>query len=93
MRACVLNCFSHIRSCATPWTTVHQVPLSMGFSRQEYWSGFPCPPLGDLPDTGIEPTSPESEETNLPCRVIPNNLSKYVAGRGTLSRAPKEALV
>ena len=42
----------------TPWTAAHQAPLSMGFSRQEYWSGlsFPCP--GDLPDPGIEPRSP-----------------------------------
>ena len=39
------------------WTVDHKGPLSMGFSRQEYWSGFPCPP-GDLPDTGIELASP-----------------------------------
>ena len=38
----------------------HQAPLSMGFSRQEYWSGLPCPPPGDLPDPGIEPESPEA---------------------------------
>ena len=42
---------------ATPWTIVRQAPLSMGFSRQEYWSGLPCPPLGDLPDPGIKPVS------------------------------------
>ena len=42
-----------------PWTVAHQVPLSMGFSRQEYWSGLPCPPPGDLPNPGMEPTSPE----------------------------------
>ena len=41
----------------TPWTVAHQAPLSMGFSRQEYWSGLPCPPPGDLPDSGIEPES------------------------------------
>ena len=44
--------------CATlaiPWSAAHQAPLSMGFPRQEYWSGFPCPSLGDLPDPGIEP--------------------------------------
>ena len=44
----------------TLWTVAHQAPLSMGFSRQEYWSGVPCPPPGDLPDPGIEPTSPLS---------------------------------
>ena len=41
----------------TGWAITHQDPLSMGFSRQEYWSGLPCPPAGDLPDPGIEPTS------------------------------------
>ena len=40
---CMLSCFSHIPLFATPWTVAHQVALSMEFSRQEYWSGFPCP--------------------------------------------------
>ena len=44
----------------TPWTVARQVPLSMGLSRQESWSGLPFPPLGDLPDPGMEPTSPAS---------------------------------
>ena len=43
----------------TPWTVAHQAPLSMGFSRQEYWSGLPFPSPGDLPDPGIEPRCPE----------------------------------
>ena len=42
----------------TPWTVAHQAPLSMGFSRQEYWNGLPFPSPGDLPDPGIEPESP-----------------------------------
>ena len=41
----------------TPWTEAHQAPLSVEFSRQEYWSGLPLPTLGDLPDLGIKPTS------------------------------------
>ena len=41
----------------TLWTVARQDPLSMGFSRQEYWSGLPCPSSGDLPDPGIEPAS------------------------------------
>ena len=41
----------------TPWTVDYQTPLSVGFSRQEYWSGLPCPSPGDLPNPGIEPTS------------------------------------
>ena len=42
---------------ATPWTVASQAPLSMGFSRQEYWSGLPRPPPGDPPNPGIKPTS------------------------------------
>ena len=45
---------------ATPWTVAHQAPLSMGFSKQEYWSGLPCPPPRDLPDPGIKAASPAS---------------------------------
>ena len=52
--------FSHVRLCATPWMVAHQAPLSMGFSRQEYWSGLPFPPPEDLPFPGIEPTSLKS---------------------------------
>ena len=57
MHACVLSHFSHSRLFVTLWTVVCQAPLSMGFSRREYWSGLPCPPPGDLPDPGIEPES------------------------------------
>ena len=42
---------------ATPWTAARQAPLSTGFSRQEHWSGLPCPPQGNLPDPEIEPMS------------------------------------
>ena len=42
----------------TPWTVAYQAPPSMGFSRQEYCSGLPCPPPGDLPDPGVKPVSP-----------------------------------
>ena len=55
---CMLSRFSRVRLFATPWTVAHQAPLSMGFSRQEYWSGLLCPPPGDLPDPWIEPASP-----------------------------------
>ena len=49
---------SRVRLFATPWTVANQAPLSMGFSRQEYWSGLPFPSPGDLPNPGIEPRSP-----------------------------------
>ena len=49
----VLSCFSCVQLFVTPWTVAHQVPLSMGFSRQEYWSGFPYGSPGDLLNLGI----------------------------------------
>ena len=51
---------SFMSNICDPWTGAHQAPLFMGFSRQEYWSGLPFPPAGDLPNPGIEPTSPVS---------------------------------
>ena len=48
-----------------PWTVAHQAPLSMGFSRQEYWSGLPCPLSGSLPDPGIEPRSSTLQAESL----------------------------
>ena len=53
----MLSCFSHVSLFATLWTVGCKPPLSMGFSRQEYWSGLPCPLPGDLPDPGTEPVS------------------------------------
>ena len=56
--ACLLSCFSRVWLCVTLWTVAHHAPLSMGFSREEYWNGLPCPPLGIfLTHPGIEPTS------------------------------------
>ena len=49
---------SHVRPFSTPWTVAYQAPLSMGFSKQEYWSGLPFPSPEDLPDPGIEPRPP-----------------------------------
>ena len=53
----LLSLLSRVQVFATPWTVAHQAPLSMGFSRQEYWSGLPCPPPGDRPNPRFEPTS------------------------------------
>ena len=50
----MLSHFNHVQLFATPWTVAHQVPLSMGFSRQGFWSGLPCLPPGDLPNPGIK---------------------------------------
>ena len=54
--ACALSC---VQLCVTSWTVTHQAPLSMGFSRQEYWSRLPSPSPGDLPDPGIKSVSPK----------------------------------
>ena len=55
--AAAANLLSHVRLCATLWTVAHQAPLSMGFSRKEYWSGMSFPPSGDIPHPDIEPVS------------------------------------
>ena len=62
---CVCSVVSVLSDPATPWTVASQGPLSMGFSRQEYWSGFQCPPPGDLPNPGMEPGSPTMQVDSL----------------------------
>ena len=57
MYVCLLSRFSHVWLFATPWIAAHEGPLSMGFSKQEYWSGLPCPPPGDPPSAGFKPVS------------------------------------
>ena len=57
---------SVVSDSAILWTVARQTPLSMGFSRQEDWSGLPCPPPGDLPDPGIEPMAPALQAGSLP---------------------------
>ena len=64
---CTLHHFSRVQLLVTLWTAAHQAPLSMGFSRQEYWSGLPCPPPEDLPDPGIEPGSPALQVVSVLC--------------------------
>ena len=65
----IVKSLSCVRLFVTPWTTAaSQAPLSMGFSRQEYWSGLPLPSPGDLPDSGIEPRSPTLQADALPSK-------------------------
>ena len=61
-----LKSLSRVRLFSTPWTVAYQAPLSMGFSRQECWSGLPFPSPGDLPDPGIKPGSPALQADALP---------------------------
>ena len=74
-----VNSLSRVRLFATLWTVAHQAPLSMGFSRQGYWSGLPFPSPGDLPDPGIEPRSPTLEADALPSEppAMPPGLLQY----------------
>ena len=71
----LLSC---VRLFATPWTVAHQAPLSMGFSRQEYWSGLPLPSPVDLPDPGIEPRSPALQSDALTSDPLEKPLCKTV---------------
>ena len=66
MCACMLCLFNHVLLFAILWTVSHQAPLSMGFSRQDYCSGLPCPPPGYLADPRIKPVSPAWQANSLP---------------------------
>ena len=65
---------------ATTWTVAHQAPLSMVFSRQEYWSGLPVLSLGDLPDSRIEPMSPALQEDSFPAETAEKPLMVFAWG-------------
>ena len=70
MHACLhANCFKPVRLFATLWTIAGQASLSMGFPRQEYWSGLSFPPPGDHPDPGTEPKSPALQADSLPSEL------------------------
>ena len=64
-----MKSLSRVRLFATPWTVAPQAPPYMGLSRQEYWSGLPFPSLGDIPDAGIEPSSPALQADALPSEL------------------------
>ena len=72
-----------------PWTVARQAPLSMGFSRQEYWSGLPCPPPGDLPNSGTKRRSPVLWVGSLPSETPSPVPSINRAQRSSLGSAPK----
>ena len=71
---------SCVRLCETPWTVVHQAPLSMGFSRQEYWSGLPFHSPEDLSDPGIKPGSPALQADSLPSEPPGSQGAKLARG-------------
>ena len=71
MPGCVLSLFSHVQLFVTPWTVALQAPLSIGYSRQEYWSGLPCTSPGELPDSGIESMSNPIKPMNWQAGSLP----------------------
>ena len=71
-----ISLFSCVRLCATLRTAACQAPLSMGFSGKENWSGLPFPSLGDLPDSGIEPTSPPAPALQVDSLPLSHQLVK-----------------
>ena len=71
-----MKLLSHVRLFVTPWTVAYQASPSMGFSRQEYWSGLPFPSPGDLPDPGIELGSPALQADALTSEPSFSNASK-----------------
>ena len=72
----------------TPWTAAHQAPLSMRFSRQEYWSGLPFPSSGDLPDPGIKRWSPALQADALPSEPPGKHRPKKKKGCSTTPKTP-----
>ena len=77
---------SRARLFAIPWTVVYQASLSMGFSRQEYWSELPFPSPGDLPDPGIKPRSPALQADALPSEP-PGNITSGNLGSEALFKS------
>ena len=74
----VAKSLGHVWLFVTPWTVAHQGPLSMGFSRQEYWNGLPCPLPGDLPNPGIKPLSPAWQADSLPLSHLGRHFYGYL---------------
>ena len=68
----------------TSWTVARQAALSRGFARQEYWSGLPCPPPGDLPNPGIKPRSPALQEDSRPSKPLGTPKNTRVGGLSLL---------
>ena len=79
---CMLSCFSCVRLFVTLWTVAHQALLSIGFSGQEYCSGLPCPPPGDLPHPGIEPSSLASPASRSGFLPVSHCMSSGRTGKG-----------
>ena len=82
----------HVQLFATPWTVACQTPLSMGFSRQEHWSGLPFPSPGDLPNAGIKQGSPALQVDSLPSET-PENTDNIISERGNYTKRDIEVSI
>ena len=93
----IRECFGQVcglvtKSCpapVTPWTVAHQAPLSIGFSKQEYWSRLPFPTPGDLPNPGIKPRSPELQAISLLSELPENQLNQTKQHKNSASKSYK----
>ena len=86
---CMLSHFSCVQLFLIPWTITHQAPLSVGLSRQEYWSRPPCSPPGNLPDPEMEPDSPVLQVDSLPMSHPGNSTEELASCKlkvGTISQ-------
>ena len=91
MHVCALS-LSRVQFFTTPWTGALQAPLSMGFSRQEYWSGLPFPSPGNLPDAGIKPASPAlASPTKPPGKLLKSNTIIIAGHEWCISAANSKA--
>ena len=81
-----MKSLSHVQLFVTPWAVACQAPPSMGFSRQEYWSGLPFPSPGDLPDPGIEPGSPMLQADSLTSEPPGKSLADMVVSGEAVSQ-------
>ena len=82
----MLSRFSHVQLFMTLRTVTCQAPLSMGFSRQEYWSELPCPPPGDIPNPGIKPTCPALQVDSLPLSHLGSPYKARVSNQYRVTR-------
>ena len=89
MGCCWAESLSRVWLFATPWTVACQAPLSMGFSRQEYWSGLPCPSPGDLPNPGVESRSPTLQVGSLSSEP-PGGLQPNLEGVSSGQTSPRK---
>ena len=83
----LLCVFSHVRLFAILWMVALQAPLTMGFSRQEYWNGLLCPPPGDLPDPGIEPMSPATPALQVDSLPLSGQGSSFLGAPNMLLKS------